>query len=63
MPRSPLVLSVRIQSSGDEPTSDVPSVGHMASSKDLKALVGPIVRGSLCGRSLFKFPKEGKAKE
>jgi hypothetical protein len=46
MPRSPLVLSVRIQSSGTEPTSDVPSFGHKASSKDPKVMAGPFARCS-----------------
>jgi hypothetical protein len=63
MPRLPLVLSVRVWSSGAKPALDVSSVGHMVSSKDLRALVGPIVWRSPIGRSLFKFPREGKTEE
>jgi hypothetical protein len=45
-PRSPLVLSVRTRSSRAEPALDVPLVGRMASSKDPRALAGPITRRS-----------------
>ena len=50
MPRSSLVLSMRTQTSGAEPASDVSLVGHTTSSKDLRALAGPNVRRSPCGR-------------
>jgi hypothetical protein len=63
MPRSSLVLSVKTRPRGVEPASDVLSVGHMASSKDLRALAGPIVRRSPYGHSFFEFSREGKTKK
>jgi hypothetical protein len=62
-PRSPLILSVRTRSSGAELASDVSSIDHTTSSKDLRALEGPITWRSPYDRSFFEFPREGKAEE